>query len=371
VSIHNNGPASPVSVDLTVTLSPPFDCTMAPTGSQTASDVILVTSTPVVVTKTWQVTCSNFSFHLFTSTASLTLDPPPTDTNLGNNSGNGQDTTAVSAPTDLKVQGLNVTAPSSVFTGNAFTVSIDIAVHNNGPITPVNAEGGVGLAMPSDCTAAPTDSYQLFNPVTLSTSTTVVVNKSWQVTCSVTGVHQFIACGRVGPVTQHVVDPNISNNFGRFDFVVPVINNAGDEPPTIYVGAACKILGDPPEVCDDGIDNDLDGLIDEEPDTDGDGATDCVDSDDDGDGFADATEGFVGTDPLNRCSVNPSDNAWPPDFDNDRNVSISDVLALKPIFGTSKGDGVYMARYDLSADDEIVISDVLALKPVFGTSCTS
>jgi|GEM_PF-3258545 len=58
-----------------------------------------------------------------------------------------------------------------------------------------------------------------------------------------------------------------------------------------------------PEVCDGG-DNDLDGLTDEGfPDSDGDGTANCVDSDDDNDGFSDAAEIAAGSNPLNSNST--------------------------------------------------------------------
>ncbi len=56
--------------------------------------------------------------------------------------------------------------------------------------------------------------------------------------------------------------------------------------------------GSTPEVCD-GIDNDLDSFIDEGfPDTDSDGAADCVDMDDDNDGMSDSWEGLYGLNPI-------------------------------------------------------------------------
>jgi endonuclease G len=60
------------------------------------------------------------------------------------------------------------------------------------------------------------------------------------------------------------------------------------------------------EVCD-GADNDLDSAVDEGfPNTDGDGQADCVDADDDNDGTLDTAEGACGSNPLNansRCEI--------------------------------------------------------------------
>jgi DNA/RNA endonuclease G (NUC1) len=58
-----------------------------------------------------------------------------------------------------------------------------------------------------------------------------------------------------------------------------------------------------PEVCD-GVDNDLNDGVDEGfPNTDGDGQANCVDNDDDNDGFSDTTEAAAGSDPLNAAST--------------------------------------------------------------------
>ena len=54
----------------------------------------------------------------------------------------------------------------------------------------------------------------------------------------------------------------------------------------------------------DGLDNDLDGDIDENsPDTDGDGQADCVDQDDDNDTYTDQEEIDSGSDPHNALST--------------------------------------------------------------------
>ena len=119
------------------------------------------------------------------------------------------------------------------------------------------------------------------------------------------------------------------------------------------------------------------------PDTDGDGVLDGADAspqdasadicgntfpadDPDGDGWNTTDETFIGTDPNLACG----NNAWPPDFNSDGTVSISDVLALKPGFNSQSGDENYDQRLDLNADGRISIADVLALKPVFNQSCT-
>ena len=100
-------------------------------------------------------------------------------------------------------------------------------------------------------------------------------------------------------------------------------------------------------------------------DTDNDGIPDYLDEDDDNDGFTDDIEIYIGTDPLRACG----DNAWPPDFNNDRFVTIVDVLGYKGKIGARLGDTNYTPRYDLNADGFITIGDVLLMKPYIGKSC--
>jgi glucose/arabinose dehydrogenase len=95
--------------------------------------------------------------------------------------------------------------------------------------------------------------------------------------------------------------------------------------------------------------------------------------DDDCDGFESSRETTLGTLPLVACPVTPIDNdespdAWPPDFTDDQDVNISDVLSMKPYFNTSVPPSP--PRFDLAPGGGVNITDVLAVKPFFPLSCS-
>ena len=115
-------------------------------------------------------------------------------------------------------------------------------------------------------------------------------------------------------------------------------------------------------------------------DTDGDSLGDACDPDDDNDSlgktdtfgrlhFRDEIEVFVGTDPFDACADNRRDAAWPPDFDNDKRVGISDTVALALRLGSSAGSPRYSRRFDLNADGRIDLWDGLILLKYFGKTC--
>ena len=59
-----------------------------------------------------------------------------------------------------------------------------------------------------------------------------------------------------------------------------------------------------------------------------------------------------------------------PDFDGDGMVGFADFLHLAGVFGSSRGDGTYQARYDLDGDGAIGFSDFLIFTNDFGKSVT-
>jgi len=91
------------------------------------------------------------------------------------------------------------------------------------------------------------------------------------------------------------------------------------------------------------------------------------DDDSDGDGFTDAVETYIGTDPFDSCPDDPTDDAWPPDIDKDMRVTIGDVL----YFRLKLRPNPYDPRFDLNADSEVNIGDVLMYAPIMGARCTN
>lgn len=91
--------------------------------------------------------------------------------------------------------------------------------------------------------------------------------------------------------------------------------------------------------------------------------------DSDGDGFTNAAEDYIGTDPLDSCSDNPDEDAWPPDINCDANADIFDVLLFRSVIQSQAGDPSYSPRFDFNTDSWIDILDVLLYKPIIGSQC--
>ena len=91
-------------------------------------------------------------------------------------------------------------------------------------------------------------------------------------------------------------------------------------------------------------------------------------NDSDQDGFSDEVEGWIRTDKADNCADNTNDAAWPPDFNNDKAVNMTDVDLLKAYFG-QRVKGENNRRYDLNADKTINLSDVFLLRNFFDKGC--
>jgi uncharacterized repeat protein (TIGR01451 family) len=94
--------------------------------------------------------------------------------------------------------------------------------------------------------------------------------------------------------------------------------------------------------------------------------------DEDCDGSTSIIEGYLGTDPLDSCPDDPSDDAWPLDVNHDAQVSVvGDVLNFRGRIGATPGAPNWWQRLDLNGDGQIsVVGDVLGFRGRIGDTCT-
>jgi hypothetical protein len=97
----------------------------------------------------------------------------------------------------------------------------------------------------------------------------------------------------------------------------------------------------------------------------------CDPADSDGDGFSDILEFLAGTDPADNCPDDPSDAAWPVDFNNDTLITSSDLSSVAAFIGQSTASAP--ARNDIDPDppDLVITSgDLSQVAALIGQSCT-
>ncbi len=118
-------------------------------------------------------------------------------------------------------------------------------------------------------------------------------------------------------------------------------------------------------------------------DMDGDGLGNACDLDDDNDGWSDAAEAIIGTDPLDACADTSTPNdergpafgeplsPLPPDLNDDQFMDIDDIVAVAGSFGQAVPPAPARANIAPDPPDVFVdITDIVAVAGLFGQSCT-
>lgn len=94
------------------------------------------------------------------------------------------------------------------------------------------------------------------------------------------------------------------------------------------------------------------------------------DLDDDNDDFDDTVEAFVGTHPLDDCSDDPGDDAWPPDIDGNATCDVTDALEFLASFPSGPGSPNYNPRMDMVACPDVIdVTDALIFLDHFPSAC--
>jgi hypothetical protein len=97
----------------------------------------------------------------------------------------------------------------------------------------------------------------------------------------------------------------------------------------------------------------------------------CPAGDTEGDGFSDAREIYLGTDPLDACPDDTSDDAWPLDVNKDALISVvADVMNFRDRIGATPGALNWWHRLDFNGDSLIsIVGDVLMYRGRIGETC--
>jgi len=95
--------------------------------------------------------------------------------------------------------------------------------------------------------------------------------------------------------------------------------------------------------------------------------------DSDSDGFTDAVELYLGTDPLDACPDNDTDDAWPLDMNKDTFATMADVFKYAGRIGSTGGPPPspnWLKRLDLDMNNFITMADVFKYSGKIGSKCT-
>lgn len=107
-TIHNNGGQDPVNVDTTIELNLPTDCTTTDPNPVFIDNTLLAVSVAQVLNTSWSVSCTDPSDHNFTTTATVVIDDPAAfESDSSNNIlTSAASTTAITVEADVKVNSL-------------------------------------------------------------------------------------------------------------------------------------------------------------------------------------------------------------------------------------------------------------------------
>jgi hypothetical protein len=377
--LHNNGPWGPVNAQTETDVTAPPDCTVSP-GTHIQRFWNLPVSVDILHHEPFVIHCSEPSQHTFEfdDVVHLTDDPHIRDVVPGNDGKITNFTVDAVAQADIKITSVGfVNPPDTLPLGVNVDITLRKHVHNNGPWTPVDIAIAAAAAAPTGCTVVAKNVPTSLTNVPVSVDQ--VVDEVWTIRCTEEGFKTFVFDNSLDVATPHVSDPNPSNNSSHK--LLSVMDDASADADLDGDG-----LNDAVDPCVSFPDCDADSVLDgldncplvknaSQADFDVDGIGDACDpSDADGDGFRDAVELYLPTDPRAVCA-GPSHDAWPLDVNMDGRVTVvGDVLAYAGRIGAAAGpppSANWRQRLDLNADNSLsVVGDVLKFAGKIGVTCS-
>lgn len=92
-------------------------------------------------------------------------------------------------------------------------------------------------------------------------------------------------------------------------------------------------------------------------------------ADSDYDGFTNQNELYIDTDPFDDCADAYGDDAWPPDFNDDTLVDVTDAMMFLAHFPSGLPSPGFDPRYDMQPNGAIDVIDALIFLAYFPSTC--
>lgn len=212
--IVNNGPYSPVDVNIRTLGVAPAGCTITPPASIAPQK--LDVAADAAVDEVWTIHCSEQGAKTFTFNNAIDVTTAHvSDPNPGNNTRSTPLTVTVVCPADAKIVSQSVSPPSgtTIPRGQPVTVRLTKTLHDNGPYGPVAVSITASASAPSGSTATPNPNNPTSANLPVSVAQTVV--EEWTVNCGVAGPNTFTFNNSIAVTTPNVTDPNTANNASQ------------------------------------------------------------------------------------------------------------------------------------------------------------
>ena len=222
-TLHNNGPASPVDVDIAATAIAPDGCSVVagPTGPTTVS---LTASQPEIITEMFTLHCSEPSSHTFTFDNVVTPEEGITDPDGATAS--GTHTIAAIAPVDIKIVSHVVGGATTANGGQNFNVTVTKVLQNDGSF-------GAAVTIDADATApagCTVVSVPDFDSTTLPPTQPVTVLEIFTLNCTETGSKTFTLTNDIQTTDPHVLDLDGAQSSDSVPITVAAVLGATPTP---------------------------------------------------------------------------------------------------------------------------------------------
>ena len=241
--LHNNGPVSPVDVDITKTATAPAGCTIVPTAD--SDQIVLDVSVDVEHTELFTIHCSEPSTHgpFVIENTIAPKDPDILDLEPANNSATSQLTVNAWTEADAKIitqwiegcEDLNgntvcepgepsLPAPLEIPVSEDVPIMVKKTIHNNGTYGPVDLQTVKTAVASPDCEVTP--DLHVEQILNVPVNQDVTHTEPFTVHCSKPSEHTFTFDNVISIKNPHVTDPNGGNNAAHTEWTVPAIAQA-------------------------------------------------------------------------------------------------------------------------------------------------